>query len=81
MFVILLTQIVLYHRKDILEGDCEFSTIHSFLAKAPTTHGVDIESLIITADNAFQKVPPSALLSFLEDPIVRAKLLKKRYKN
>ena len=54
---------VIHHRDKILEVECDFASLHSFLVNAPTNLGVPFEEILFCADFLFKRVPPSKLVA------------------
>lgn len=57
------TAYVLHFKNEILECECDFATVHSFLTRMPKTHGVPVEDIIKYADQIFGRTSPSLLKS------------------
>lgn len=54
---------MLHFKNEILECECDFATVHSFLTRMPKTHGVPVEDIIKYADQIFGRTSPSLLKS------------------
>ncbi|TMW64707.1 hypothetical protein Poli38472_011587 [Pythium oligandrum] len=62
LFVLYLgAAVVLESRQRVLKTECDFGTLHGFLAKLPRT--MDVEKVIAKAAVVFHRIPPKELLA------------------
>ena len=50
-------------KKEILQCDCDFSTVHNFLSRSPERSGIPIEQMVKIADRLWEQVPLTTLVA------------------
>lgn len=56
------TQLVLHYRDEVLECDCEFSSLHNLLVHlTKRSGGIPFEAVLTQADHWMTVIPPRAL--------------------
>ena len=45
----------------IMAADCDFSSVHNILVRAPSDVGIPVEAIVAAADRLFARTPPDQL--------------------
>lgn len=60
-------QYIIHIRAEIMAAECDFSSIHNVVVRAPKELGFPVEKIIALADTLFARTPPDVLRR-LADP-------------
>lgn len=70
-------QVLIYYRSEIMEGECDFPTVHNFLVHIPSALGLPVEELIALSDLLMENLPLEDLIT-LSDELMKELVLSSK---